>query len=48
LGYSESEFKRLESQGAFFRDLTEDLRLMELQTDYVVDSFAELEGLLGF
>jgi beta-phosphoglucomutase-like phosphatase (HAD superfamily) len=23
-------------------------RLMELQTDYVVDSFAELEGLLGF
>jgi SAM-dependent methyltransferase len=25
LGYSEGEFKRLESQGAFFRDLTEDL-----------------------
>jgi ubiquinone/menaquinone biosynthesis C-methylase UbiE len=25
LGYSESEFKRLESQAAFFRDLTEDL-----------------------
>ena len=25
LGYSESEFKRLESQGASFRDLTEDL-----------------------
>jgi hypothetical protein len=25
LGYSESELKRLESQGAFFRDLTEDL-----------------------
>jgi 2-polyprenyl-3-methyl-5-hydroxy-6-metoxy-1,4-benzoquinol methylase len=25
LGYSESEFKRLELQGAFFRDLTEDV-----------------------
>ena len=25
LGYSESEFKRLESQGRFFRDLTEDV-----------------------
>jgi ubiquinone/menaquinone biosynthesis C-methylase UbiE len=25
LGYSESEFKRLESQGTFFRDLTEDV-----------------------
>jgi SAM-dependent methyltransferase len=25
LGYSEGEFKRLESQGAFFRDLTEDV-----------------------
>jgi hypothetical protein len=25
LGYSESEFKRLESQGVFFRDLTEDV-----------------------
>lgn len=25
LGYSESEFKRLESQGAFFRDFTEDM-----------------------